>query len=1007
MLRIVSDNIRRRAMNGVIAFAGFLGAALPATAQAAGVVIGPFCIEGVELTRNEDQRTVEVNGYWTPAKLQYPASGSRTGSAQIAIFDAVLPKTQGLYSCSELTRMFASRNINVVLTGSISKLSLAANLFTATGQGAENAVQIDTSKLRLEVDKVTSGQLKLAGGIIQLKDKSIKLSNVNTMFANGSTIVGVLEVVSSNLALTGAKFLVGGAQFAANMKAPDNKSQSIRLNLSTKGEVLWEGAFESTAPVKLADNTVNLAGLSLGQAVITANQLRIDAAAGAARSHFKGLAGHAASLTVSHSMVTTGLAAPTLSFQGMETPIVQTINQWSAGPATISQAVFASTYARVKNQAGSELLHGAFKGQFATWSAQLVDGSTTWTQADAEAINFFSPAGSMSQLTLSLKGPFANPQMSGGFGLTNFALGGMAIKRDTLFNFSNLTPRAVLHVPMKLNSPSRSGTISFADRDQAIELTAGLSRALLEADLQIDLGQIKNSRLVVQPEKFQIGLFSAVATQPFLAGTAPAFGDLELSATNTTELDIGAVCSGQLELKASLLTMGQPIIRMGRKGSNSRAAITLNSNGAVTLGYDVGKNEVGLLAGNFEAHNSEFKMLDRGAEIDLSGVVVRDPLLQLGSFRIAIVKTGNIGVGTAALGRLTATGSLVYKPSDPEHPNEITYSGSFARPLTSASADAAAVRIAKVLEMDLISVQKLDVALTAVSANFSGGAKISDGTLALSADGLATLKVNDQELQKFNAARVAASGKIDPGNGLSVNGSPGFSIQVAVDGFSDHLNGSGSAQLDRFTGSKQSEVKIKFRCKGSDHLEVPIEYNFGVSGAALAVTYTDGRFLGEGGVGPLILAVHSKSGNECNTDVTKHVIARKGAAWTDGICSRGLHFYHCRWESPEISYAYHFKLAIRFGGGEIILTNPQVRLTGKGLNVCNMGAVQSKVILIGGDVPQIDTSLNVPGAEAIVNALLDLSFEAVESLVANSILDQANWLVDTVGTTGGNLYCLL
>jgi hypothetical protein len=190
-----------------------------------------------------------------------------------------------------------------------------------------------------------------------------------------------------------------------------------------------------------------------------------------------------------------------------------------------------------------------------------------------------------------------------------------------------------------------------------------------------------------------------------------------------------------------------------------------------------------------------------------------------------------------------------------------------------------------------------------------------------------------------------------------------------------------------------------------------MEYNFGVGGVTLVVNYNDGRFEGQGDVGPVGLLVHTTSGNDCNTDVTTHIISRKGAWWTDGTCSDDLiHWHHCRWESPEVSYSYYFKLAIRFAAGSITLTNPKVRLTSQGLDVCNVGAIVPIFPpgrIVGGDVPQLKTANNLPGAEQLVNALIDLSFEAVETLVANTIVGETSWLISTVGSAGETLYCLL
>jgi hypothetical protein len=48
--------MRRRTLSGtVILVISLVAMSIWSVANAAGVVIGPFCIEGVELTRNEDQ----------------------------------------------------------------------------------------------------------------------------------------------------------------------------------------------------------------------------------------------------------------------------------------------------------------------------------------------------------------------------------------------------------------------------------------------------------------------------------------------------------------------------------------------------------------------------------------------------------------------------------------------------------------------------------------------------------------------------------------------------------------------------------------------------------------------------------------------------------------------------------------------------------------------------------------------------------------------------------------
>ena len=238
-----------------------------------------------------------------------------------------------------------------------------------------------------------------------------------------------------------------------------------------------------------------------------------------------------------------------------------------------------------------------------------------------------------------------------------------------------------------------------------------------------------------------------------------------------------------------------------------------NSKGDVSLGYDLGLGEATILTGDFAARDSGLQMLDPGAEIDLSSVVVRDPSLHFASLQISFVKAGEVQAGTGDIRQLTASGSLVH--SDPDHPSEIAFSGNFQRPISADAIDAASVKIGKALEFDFLDVRKLDLALSGVTANFSGGVKLSDASFSLSADDFQTLKFAGNEVEKYSGARLNASGKIDPGNGIHVEGDVPASLALVVNGFSDHLNGAGSVHVDGFSGSVQSNIKIAFACKGS------------------------------------------------------------------------------------------------------------------------------------------------------------------------------------------------
>ena len=452
-------------------------------------------------------------------------------------------------------------------------------------------------------------------------------------------------------------------------------------------------------------------------------------------------------------------------------------------------------------------------------------------------------------------------------------------------------------------------------------------------------------------------------------------------------------------------------MRIGQKGGEVRAAFELNSVGSAFIDYDIEKGRALIAAGTFEADDFEFKLLDPGAEIDLDGTLVRDPLGKISKLQIVFIKAEDTSVGTGQVDNIEINSSLVHKPFDPDHPTEITYSGTLLNPITISHVNALSVKIDKVLTFDFLELDGVAIAMSNIDVNFAEGAKVTDAQFGLVADKIEDFKLNDKEVQRFKAAGFAATGNLDPGNGVNLNGGTGVQFKVHVDGLSYALNGVGTAHVNPFTGSNQTGLEIKFSCASADHpdhLTVDSEFSFVSAGADLEVIYVDGRMSAEGGTGPLGVAVHSKSGNECDTQVSEHIVSPQGAWWTDGICSTGLQFYHCRWESPESSYSYHFKLRVVTLDGFITITKPRIRLDDKNnVHFCNIGVLDtSQFLVVGGVSPQIDGVQNFPGAQVAVNALLDAIFTTAESPIFTSAASGLGWMASSVIGTVGAMACI-
>src|SRR5262245_37129330 len=94
---------RGRNMSKLLAAAAAACLALTATppARAAGLLLGPFCIEGAALKQLPDQRTFTAGGYWEPIELTYKKPSDAPSKARIDIFDRPIPKMAGLPTCKE------------------------------------------------------------------------------------------------------------------------------------------------------------------------------------------------------------------------------------------------------------------------------------------------------------------------------------------------------------------------------------------------------------------------------------------------------------------------------------------------------------------------------------------------------------------------------------------------------------------------------------------------------------------------------------------------------------------------------------------------------------------------------------------------------------------------------------------------------------------------------------------------------------------------------------------
>jgi hypothetical protein len=338
----------------------------------------------------------------------------------------------------------------------------------------------------------------------------------------------------------------------------------------------------------------------------------------------------------------------------------------------------------------------------------------------------------------------------------------------------------------------------------------------------------------------------------------------------------------------------------------------------------------------------------------------------------------------------------------------LTYSGELDGPLTLAMARAARVSVGDVMVLGGIEIDSLDLSIKKASVDLGGGISIANGSLALKIGQIREISLPDRRFKQVQDGQLSIRGNLALHSpAMSINDSVDTMIHLGLSGPEDALNGTGSWDFGKFTGNARSRLGIKFNCRDTGQLDVDMETNIAVGGGSVHARMVKGSLSADGGIGPITAFAHSLDPNTgCDSPVEKHIVAEKGKYWTDGICNRGWQIYSCRWESPEVSYAYHVHLGVRLLSANLTMTNPHLYLSSRGeVSVCNLGAVLVMPLAqLGGYSPGIDSPY--PGLDNIVNGIIQIGFEPFQSVLVTGLGTGIGWFVSSAASTAGNLLCI-
>jgi hypothetical protein len=988
---------------GLILLLPLLLAAPTVTAapQRAGVAIGCFCIDGVRGQRHPNAAVPTPEGTWIPWTYSYTKT-PRSAAARLFIFDRAIPPTEALLSCDDVAAEAKAAGARLLVAGTLNKLKLSARVFEATS--GENRFQVDERELDAELGRVVSGAHRIGGGMMSLAGAKLWVTNPSRLLALAQKMTGTVEIEAWNRTIVDATLrLPGDSALTATLSPidPDRENVTIRVDTATGVAQLWRGRLEGVPAQSLAGVNLTAGGVALENANLAVRRVMVLADAGHLTSTLADANGTATIATLARSSVKTTFTNPAVQWKRADGSADQSPDDFKLAELSLADALFRTEAAEVRTSTDVVALTGAAEATFARLTTAVATGKVHWTRPEVPALPFLLPAAAVDKIDMDIAGNLDTPRLRGSAVATRFAIGPIEVANALAIPFDLTGGNAEARFPLRFSFGPVGAGVTVRDQDQTAAITAMLTKADLDGAVVLKWPELRQSHLDVDPDRFHLVLSNTVATKPLLAGTAPAFGSASVAVVNSTAISAGETSTGVLKLTTDVLILGQPILRVGDKGHESPSTLTLTANGSAAARYDIANGKMALLRGKFLATDVEFALLDPAGALDLSGTVVTSPRVKFHELSIDIDEEQQPKKSQAALRALSITAARVARPRSPEHPKEVTWDAIPARPLSIDLIEASKTSISDAVEMKQITVRGLDVVVQDGSVQFGEGFHVNQAGLTLKARSIASVDDGGDPTYEFDDASFSVGGRLSTTGQVHINGDTGFELGINVSGKSNRLNGSGTAKVGVFTGSDVTTLPITTVCT----LNLPVELNFVAGGVDLNVSVSDGNFEGDGNLGTLDLLLHSTSGASCDTASKEFVIAQEKKYSTTGICCC---FHTCEWSvtTPKVAFNYHEHFHIDALGTTAVLSNPRVHLGAGTLNVCNAGAISlgAPTGAIGAVSPAIETGY--PGADAIINGIIDVTATVIESTTANVITNTATFFVSSLATGAGNLLCL-
>ncbi|SAL51438.1 hypothetical protein [Caballeronia concitans] len=1008
--------VLKHSVLGIVSFVTALTLSAPALATDASV--GQLCFSGVSGRQFQGDVSTKGSIDWVRVKYQYPGPGTEP-NARFVIFSKPVDDPRPTPSCDRQLALAKAQGISVLIAGRIEHLTLDGRI----GRGLSNSLWIPSGegKLDLTLGYVSTGLLPVGGGKLDLAKSRLYIESTREWLVQPSSVEGEVEIHGYfPRAITGVQLAFPGQAKATSdlrLKDPANDNLQIRLDIATGAATIWQGKY-AMMPVTIDGDELDVGPMRFGKPKLSTHGASLTADHGKLITSVNDVSGSAANFSTT---------AGGLSAQGKQISLVATSLNGSTSQSTTAFAIESLAATNIKlsgadvglspKEGNSDIVEGPMSATFNTLSKDTLDGIVDWIKPKVSGLPLRFAQDSVQRINVQLKGTTNAPAVNGWLQAASFGWRGVGIASPVKLLFGRAPNAQELRLPIDLNVPAGGGSIELSDYDQKVLVTAKLQRLRLKAEVAIPITAPDAARLEIAPNQFDVAMQNSISTEPWLAGTKPTLANLNVELSNPVAVRISEDLSvGHFILSTDVLTLGQPILRIGKGGTERRANLDLDLDGKALFAMPIASPSLVLTKAILKA-KAGFKFIDvAGSSIDIGGTIVTEPNVELKNLEIdidALSKTNSI----VAQG-LSISGSRFERPR--QSPSETAFSGRPEGAFQIEKIDAIPRLSSASMFIDEIDASGLRLSLTDAMLTLGETLVLDSAGISVSVDVVASKNERDKNddgtakcdencrpvsvaRQYFTNLEVHASGRLKESEfspNMALDVPPTVSnLVLKVSGRSDRLDGAGKVRIGAFSGTYSTPYEFAFGCEDGSKPRTTLDGRFATGGTVgdLAISVDKGDFGVSGALAAVGYAFTSNKATGCPGSSKDIIVSEEKKISMTGWCPTWSNPGRtCEWYTiiPAIKFSYRLQFDFGAMAGGAAATSAYLKMDKSENLVCLVPPMQV--------TPQ-GIAMGITPQFVFNNTLPQIAKDIVNGTIRATLLSYESALLTAIGTSAAGI----